>query len=145
MAVAAAVVITAVVITAGVAFAVVVVVMVAAGCGIVDQLAADQRLGGFIGAALYAAIQLDAGLTERLLRTAADAAADDDVHMAALQEAGQCAVTLSFGFPLASLTLSGPMASAKKPSPTISPAAHSSSSRLSTSRTAVPSLTSFCT
>lgn len=68
-----------------VAFAVV-AVMVAPGVGIIRELAFGQRPGRRVRGAAHAAVELDPGLGQRVLRAHADPAADQRVHLRSLQE-----------------------------------------------------------
>ena len=79
------------VIAAGVTFAVGVVA--ALDVGVIDQFATEECLHSLVGIALDAAIELDACLCQRHPGAAADAAADQDVHMERLKKACQRAVT----------------------------------------------------
>ena len=63
------------VLAAGVACAVRVVVMIAARLGVIAKRAAEQRLHRRVRAAAHASVKPDAGLRERRLRAAANAAA----------------------------------------------------------------------
>ena len=63
--------------------AVLVIVVVTVYIGVEVQLTGDQGVHRVIRAALHAAVELDAGLLERHLRTAANAAADEHIHLQA--------------------------------------------------------------
>ena len=68
------------------------VVVGAAGVGIVVELTGQQGVDSIIGIAVDAAVELDAGLVQRSTGAAADAAADQGVHLMDGQIAGQSAV-----------------------------------------------------
>ena len=74
------------------AIAVVVVVVVAADAGVVGQLACQEICHSVIRIAGNAAVKLNASLRQSHLGTAADAAADQGVHLVGGQEASQGAV-----------------------------------------------------
>ena len=96
-AVAAAVTMTFTMAAAVVTFAMAVTVMVAANVGVIAEGAGDQRLDSLVSGTGNAAEETDAGCCKRILCAAADAAADQSINLVIKQEAGQCAVTLSFG------------------------------------------------
>ena len=70
-----------------------VVVMVAANIGVEVQLTRCQGLRRFVRIAGDTAVQLDARLFQRHLGTAADAAADERVHLHRCQQPRQSAVS----------------------------------------------------
>ena len=80
----------------GVAFAVVVVV-VAMDIGVEGQLSLRQCLSRGIRAAGHAAVEPDARLCQSHLGTAADAAADQGIHIQGVQNPGQRAVAAAVG------------------------------------------------
>lgn len=80
---------------AGVAFTV--VMMVAMNVGIKGQISVEQCLYRIIGGAGNAAEELDTGLFQCILGAAADAAANQCVHIVVSQKSCQCAVPLSHG------------------------------------------------
>ena len=84
---------TSVVMTAVMAFTVV----IASGVGIILQRPLDQRLRSCIRRAAHAAVKLNSGLGQCVLRTHADAPADQRVRLGSLQETGQCAVPAAVG------------------------------------------------
>ena len=90
----AALMVAAAVVAAGMLLA---VVMVAGGCIGADQRARQQLCHPGIRVALAAGVQPDACLRQRHLGPAADAAADQSVHLVALQEARQGSVAAAVG------------------------------------------------
>ena len=92
---AAVVVIAATMLAAGVI--VFMVMVIAAGVGIIGQGAIDQRQSRRIRITLHAAVQLDTGLSQRHLSTAADAAANEHIYLQAAEQARQRAVTAAIG------------------------------------------------
>ena len=72
-------------------------VMIAADIGIVGKGSIDKGLCCCIGITCDAAVQLNAGLGECFLCTAADPAADQCIRADSGKEAGKCAVSLSEG------------------------------------------------
>ena len=61
--------------------------------GIAGQLALRQSLCRRVGAASYAGIEPDASCRQRLLCAAADAAADQRIHMQRAEHPRECAVS----------------------------------------------------
>ena len=96
---AVATVFAAAVLAAGVACAVRVVVMIAARLGIIAERTVKQCLHCRVRAAAHAAVKPDAGLGERRLRAAADAAADDHVGVVRREKARQRAVAAAVTAP----------------------------------------------
>ncbi len=82
-----------VVMAAAVSVFVMVVVVVTAGVGIKGKPAFRKRFRRCVRRALYASVELDAGLGERHLCAHTDAAADERVDLSRLQEAGKRAVS----------------------------------------------------
>ena len=76
---------------------VVMAVVVAFGIGIILQRTLCQSLRGCIGRTRNPAVELDSRLGQRILRTHADAAADQCIRLGGFQESGQCAVTAAIG------------------------------------------------
>lgn len=74
-----------------------VVVMVAPGERVVDETAFQQGFHSFVRIALHAAKKADAGLSECVLRSAADAAAEKNINMEILQKNGKRAVAAASG------------------------------------------------
>ena len=68
-------------------------VVVALYIGVVTESALQQRLHSLVRRACHTAVERDACLCERNLRTAADAAADQRIHAHGGEEACQCAVS----------------------------------------------------
>ena len=66
------------VVAAGVAFAVVMIVVIAADIGVECQLTGQQRFHCTVGAAGYTAVELNTGGCQSHLSAAADAAADQN-------------------------------------------------------------------
>ena len=64
-------------------------VMITFRIGIADQRAGQQRLHRLIGISRYAVVQLDSGLLQRILGTAANAAADQPAHALLLEKRRQ--------------------------------------------------------
>ena len=81
-----------------VAFPVVMAVVIAFSIGIILQCTLCQSLSGRIGRTGDPAVELDARLGQRILRTHADAAADQCIRLGGFQESGQCAVTTAIGW-----------------------------------------------
>lgn len=77
---------------------VVMAVVVAFGIGIILQRTLCQSLHGCIGRTGNPAVELDSRLGQRILRTHADAAADQCIRLGGFQESGQCAVTTAIGW-----------------------------------------------
>ena len=77
----------------GMAFAVVMVVVVAADIGIKVQCACQEQGNSLIGIATDTAVELNTSLAECHLCAAADAAADQNIGIQCAQNTGQCAVT----------------------------------------------------
>ena len=67
------------VVAADVTRAVRVVVMIAARLGVITERTVEQRLHRRVRAAAHASVKPDAGLRERRLRTAANAAANQNI------------------------------------------------------------------
>ena len=84
-------------VAAGVAFTVVMVVVIALDIGIKFQGAGKHRLHRGIRIAGHAAEQPDTGLCQCHLRAAANTAADQNVHIQSVQNPCQCAVTAAAG------------------------------------------------
>ena len=76
-------------------FAVRMVVMVAAGVGVVGQLAPEKRLHRRVGLAFHTPVEANARLRQRLLRTPADAAAYQRIHAVRFKHLRQRAVTFA--------------------------------------------------
>ena len=74
-----------------------VAVVVTVGVGVIGQGAGQQGLDGCVGRARDAAVQADAGSCQRGLGAAADAAADQGVHLELAQQGSQGAVALAVG------------------------------------------------
>ena len=86
------------VVTAGVTFlAVLVVMVVTVNIGIVAQISVEQCAHRRISVPADTAVELDARLGQCCLRTAADASADQSVYTVLHQEACQRAVTTAVG------------------------------------------------
>ena len=86
------------VVTAGVAFlAMLVIMVVTVNIGIVAQTSVEQCAHRRISIPTDTAVELDARLGQCCLRTAADASANQSVHAVLHQEACQCAVTAAVG------------------------------------------------
>ena len=81
-----------------VAFPVVMAVVIAFSIGIILQCTLCQSLSGRIGRTGDPAVELDSRLGQRVLRTHADAAADQCIRLGGFQESGQCAVTTAIGW-----------------------------------------------
>ena len=89
---------TAAVVTAGVPFlAVLMVMVVTVNIGIVAQISAEQCAHRRVSVPADTAVELDARFGECCLRTAADASANQSVHAVLHQKACQCAVTAAVG------------------------------------------------
>ena len=84
-------------IAAGMAFAVLMVVMIALGFRIIGKISVQQRRDSLVRTAAHAAVQTDAGFRQRSLGASADAAADERIHMHALQHPRQRAVSAAEG------------------------------------------------
>ena len=80
-----------------VVIAVLMVVVITVNIGIKAQPTADERVYSIIRAALHTAVKLNACLLERLLCAAADAAADERIHMGIFEKARQRAVAAAHG------------------------------------------------
>ena len=74
-----------------------VAVMVALNFRIIIEAAVHQGLHRLVCQAGNAAIELDASLGQGVLRPGANAAADEDIHLVAPQEAGQSAMAAAGG------------------------------------------------
>ena len=86
------------VVTAGVTFlAVLVVMVVTVNIGIVAQISVEQCAHRRISVSADTAVELDACFGQSRLCTAADATANQSVHAVLHQEACQCAVTAAVG------------------------------------------------
>ena len=92
-----AVVTAATVVSTGVAFAMMMVMVVAADIGIIDQLTLYQRFRSRVRAAADTAEKLNTGCIQRHPGAAAYAAADQNIHSQRLQNTGQGSVTASIG------------------------------------------------
>ena len=89
---------TAAVVTAGVTFlAMLVVMVVTVNIGIVAQISAEQCAHRRVSVPADTAVELDARFGQSCLRTSADASANQSVHAVLHQEACQCAVTAAVG------------------------------------------------
>ena len=75
------------------AFPVMMVVVVAPGVGIIREPAFGQRLDRRVRGAVHAAVELDPGLSQRILCAHANAAADQRVRLRGFQKTGQRAVS----------------------------------------------------
>lgn len=73
--------------------AVVLPVMIALHIRIVGKLISKQRFHRRIRVAGYPSVEFDPRGSQRILGSAADAAADQDLHLVLLKEAGQCSVS----------------------------------------------------
>ncbi len=73
------------------------VVVIAYGLRVVLERAGSKGAGRSVCRACDAAIERDAGLSERHLGTHADAAADQRIHLCGLQETGQGTVSAAVG------------------------------------------------
>ena len=93
----AAVVAAASMVAAGMALAVVMVVMIAAYVGIVSQLPCQECLHRFVRITGNAAVNLNTGTCQRHLRATADAAANQNLRAHAAQQACQSAVAAAAG------------------------------------------------
>ena len=86
------------VVTAGVTFlAMLVVMVVTVNIGIAAQISAEQCVYRRISLPADTAIELDPRFGQSCLRTAADASANQSVHAVLQQEACQCTVTAAVG------------------------------------------------
>jgi len=90
-------VIAAAVIAAGVAFAVVMVMMVALNIGIKAQITCQEVCDRCVGIAAAATVKLNTCLSQGHLCTAADAAADQNICIQCAQNTGQGTVTAATG------------------------------------------------
>ena len=88
---------TAAVGAAGMAFTVVMVVMAAAGVGIVVQGAAEEQFHSLVRVTGYASVNGNAGFHQSIAGTAADAAADQHVDALLTQQTGQSTVAAAIG------------------------------------------------
>ena len=85
-------------VAAGVAaLTVLVVVVIAADIRIVAEISGQQRMDSRVGITADTAEEPDARLCQRLLRAAADAAADERVHTVLHQEASQRTMAAAVG------------------------------------------------
>ena len=84
-------------VAAAVVVALVVVMVAAADVGALGQDAGDQLHDGHVSAAVDAGVQVDAGRCQGVDGAAADAAADQGVHLKGAQEGGQGAVAAAVG------------------------------------------------
>lgn len=84
-------------IAAGMAFTVLMVVMVALCFRIIGKIAVQKRRDGLVRTAAHAAVQTDAGFRQRSLGASADTAADERIHMHALQHTRQRAMSAAEG------------------------------------------------
>ena len=73
------------------------VVMLAMRIGVVSKTAGEKRLYGGIRIAAYAAVYANTGFRQSLLRSAADAAADQRVHAQRPQKRCQRAMSVAVG------------------------------------------------
>ena len=87
----------AVLIFAAVVLAMAVIVVVAVHVRIIGKLSRQEGLYRRVGLAADAAIELNARLSQRHLGTAADAAAQEHLHLGVGQKSGQRAVSLAIG------------------------------------------------
>ena len=89
---------TAAVVTAGVTFlAMLVVMVVAVNIGVVAQISAEQCAHRRVSVPTDTTVELDTRFGQSRLRTAADASANQSVHAVLHQEACQCAVAAAVG------------------------------------------------
>ena len=93
----AAVVAAASMVAAGMALAVVMVMVIAADIGIVSQLPCQECLHRFVRITGNAAVNLNAGACQSHLRATADAAANQDLRAHAAQQSCQSAVAAAAG------------------------------------------------
>ena len=84
-------------VTAGVAFPVVGIVVAAAGIGVKQQNAVCKGLGSFVSIAGDTAVDSNTGLCQCHPGAAADAAADQSLDLMLSQQASQCAMTAGAG------------------------------------------------
>ena len=92
---------TAAVVTAGVTFlAMLVVMVITVNIGVVAQTSAEQCVHRSVSVPADTAVELDTCFGECCLCTVADASANQSVHAVLHQEACQCAVTASVGIDL---------------------------------------------
>ena len=86
------------VVTAGVTFlAVLMVMVITMNIGVIAQISAEQCAYRCISVPADTAVELDPRFGECCLSTAADASANQSVHAVLHQEACQCAVTAAVG------------------------------------------------
>ena len=86
------------VVTAGVTFlAVLMVMVITMNIGVIAQISAEQCAHRCISVPADTAVELDARIGQSCLGTAADAPANQSVHAVLHQEACQCAVTAAVG------------------------------------------------
>lgn len=85
------------VVAAGVAFAVALAVVVTADVGVIAQVAGQQRVYRGVGVPAHTAVEADAGPGQGDLCAAADAPADQRIHAALHQKAGQRPVAAAVG------------------------------------------------
>ena len=86
------------VVTAGVTFlAVLMVMVITMNIGVIAQISAEQCAHRCISVPADTAVELDARFGQSCLGTAADAPANQSVHAVLHQEACQCAVTAAVG------------------------------------------------
>ena len=89
---------TAAVVTAGVTFlAMLVVMVITVNIWVVAQTSVEQCAHRSVSVTADTAVELDTRLGQSCLRTAADASADQSVYTVLHQEACQCAVTAAIG------------------------------------------------
>ena len=72
-------------------------VVITPGVRIIPQCPFGQRLRCRVRGTGHPAVKLNPGFCQCVLRTHADAAADERVHLRGLQKAGQCAVPAAVG------------------------------------------------
>ena len=78
-------------------FTVMMAVVIAFGVGIILQCPFGQRLRGRVCRACHAAVEFDSRLSQSILRTHADAAADQRVRLRRFQKPGKSAMTAAVG------------------------------------------------
>ena len=78
-------------------FTVMMAVVIAFGVGIILQCPFGQHLRGRVCRACHAAVEFDSRLSQSILRTHADAAADQRVRLRRFQKPGKSAVTAAVG------------------------------------------------
>lgn len=83
--------------TASVVLAVMMVMVVAFGIGIISKLTCNKALYCLVRISVDTAIELNACLGKCHLRTAANTAADQHIHIEPGKKAGKCAVSASIG------------------------------------------------